>query len=105
MWRNTALKWYRGFKENRRERYWTEHRKRVGGGRNPDKTFYVIRRRDWYCGLFSLFLTNLQRIDDAIKNGYVPVFDYDDAAYKMRLSVRGMCFRNGGSITLERRGI
>jgi len=75
MWRNTALKWYRGYKENRRERYWTEHRKRVGGGRNPDKTFYVIRRRDWYCGLFSLFLTNLQRIDDAIKNGYVPVVD------------------------------
>ncbi len=74
MWRNTILKWYRGYKENRKEQYWAEHRKRVGG-KNPDKTFYVIRRRDWYCGLFSLFLTNLQRIDDAIKNGYIPVVD------------------------------
>lgn len=46
-----------------------------GGGENPDKIFYVIRRQDCYCGLFSLFLTNLQRIDDAVKAGYIPVVD------------------------------
>lgn len=45
------------------------------GSENADKTFYVIRRRDCYCGLFSLFLTNLQKIDDALKAGYIPVVD------------------------------
>lgn len=74
VWRNTLLKWYRGYKENKKEKYWEEHRKRLGR-ENPDKTFYVIRRRDWYCGLFSLFLTNLQRIDNAVKAGYIPVVD------------------------------
>lgn len=74
VWRNTILKWYRDHKKDKEEKYWTEHEKRFGG-ENPDKTFYVIRRRDWYCGLFSLLLTNLQRIDDALKAGYIPVVD------------------------------
>ena len=74
VWRNTWLKWYRNGKKQKEERYWQEHRK-SHGKENPDKTFYVIRRRDLYCGLFSLFLTNLQRIDDAVKQGYIPVID------------------------------
>lgn len=74
VWRNTILKWYRGNKANKEEKYWKEHKKRLGR-ENPDKFFYVIRRRDCYCGLFSLFLTNLQRIDDAIKAGYIPIVD------------------------------
>lgn len=74
VWRNTLLKWYRGHKKKQEERYWEEHLKRCGP-ENKDKTFYVIRRRDLYCGLFSLFLTNLQRIDDAVKMGYIPVVD------------------------------
>ena len=65
VWRNTLLKWYRGHKKKQEERYWEEHLKRCGP-ENKDKTFYVIRRRDLYCGLFSLFLTNLQRIDDQL---------------------------------------
>jgi hypothetical protein len=74
LWRHTILKWYRGHKEKQKEKYWAEHRTKPGH-ENPDKTFYVIRRRDWYCGLFSLFLTNLQRVDDALKAGYIPVVD------------------------------
>lgn len=74
VWRNTLLKWYRGHKKKQEERYWEEHLKRCGS-ENKDKTFYVIRRRDLYCGLFSLFLTNLQRIDDVVKMGYIPVVD------------------------------
>lgn len=74
IWRNTLLKWYRDSKQRKEERYWEEHRKKFGK-ENPDKTFYIIRRRDFYCGLFSLFLTNLQRIDDAVKKGYIPVVD------------------------------
>ncbi len=74
VWRNTILKWYRGYRKSRKENYWKEHRRELGK-ENADKTFYVIRRRDCYCGLFSLFLTNLQRIDDALKAGYIPVVD------------------------------
>lgn len=74
VWRNTILKWYRNSKQQKEERYWQESRKSYGK-ENSDKTFYVIRRRDLYCGLFSLFLTNLQRIDDAVKKGYIPVVD------------------------------
>lgn len=74
LWRNTILKWFRGYKAAKTEKYWRE--RRVCRGReNPDKTFYVIRRRDLYCGLFSLLLTNLARIDEALKKGYIPVVD------------------------------
>lgn len=74
IWRNTILKWYRDYKSYKAEKYWEEHRTRFGH-ENSDKTFYVIRRRDLYCGLFSLFLTNLVRIDEAVKKGYIPVID------------------------------
>lgn len=74
VWRNTVLKWYRGYREKKTEKHWEEHLCRFGK-ENPDKTFYVVRRRDCYCGLFSLFITNLQRIDDALKEGYIPVVD------------------------------
>lgn len=73
-WRNTVLKWYRGHKQAKIERYWAEHTKKYGS-ENKDKTFYVIRRRDVYCGLFSIFITTLQRIDNALKCGYIPVVD------------------------------
>ena len=73
-WRCTILKWYREGKKRKEEYYWKEQRKSYGR-ENPDKTFYVIRRRDLYCGLFSLFITNLKRIDDAVKQGYIPIID------------------------------
>lgn len=74
IWRSTILKWYRSYEQKKEELYWSEH-KECFGKENPDKVFYVIRRRDLYCGLFSLFITNLKRIDDAVKQGYVPVID------------------------------
>lgn len=74
IWRNTLLKWYRDYKSNREKKYWEEHKVRYGN-ENPDKIFYVIRRRDLYCGLFSLVLTNLVRINEAVKQGYIPVID------------------------------
>ena len=74
IWRNTILKWYRERKKRQEELYWEEHTEERGK-ENPDKTFYIIRRRDLYCGLFSLFITNLQRIDDAIRQGCIPVID------------------------------
>ena len=74
IWRNSFLKWWYECKKRRDKLYWEEHTEKRGK-ENPDKTFYIIRRRDLYCGLFSLFITNLKRIDDAIKQGYIPVID------------------------------
>lgn len=74
VWRNTFLKWHRKRQAEKIEKYWEEHRKR-NGSRDRDKIFYVIRRRDLYCGLFSLVLTTLARIDEALKKGYIPVVD------------------------------
>ncbi len=73
-WRNTWLKWYRGSKQRKVENYWKEHRVKRGK-ENPEQTFYVIRRRDAYCGLFSILLTSLQRISNAVQAGYVPIVD------------------------------
>ena len=74
VWRNTILKWYRQGLVKKEERHWREHR-RSYGRENSDKTFYVIRRWDYYCGLGSILLTTLQRIEDAIGKGYIPVVD------------------------------
>lgn len=74
LWRNTFLKFYRDIRAQREEKYWKEHIRHYGK-ENKDKTFYVIRRRDAYCGLFSLYITTLARIDTALKKGFIPVVD------------------------------
>ncbi len=73
-WRSTFLRWYRQILEKREKKYWEEHSVKYGK-ENLDKTFYVIRRSDLYCGLFSLLITNLAQINEAIKKGYIPVID------------------------------
>lgn len=45
----------------------------------PEKTFYVIRRHADKAGLFSFFVTSLGSIDIAVKKGYVPVIDMQNA--------------------------
>ena len=74
LWRNTFLKFYRDIKAQREEKYWKEHIRHYGK-ENKNKTFYVIRRRDAYCGLFSLYITTLAHIDTALKKGFIPVVD------------------------------
>lgn len=74
IWRNTFLKWHRLMKHKRIERYWQEHKKCLGK-ENLDKTFYIIRRRDQYCGIFSHIMTALAQIDKEIKHGRIPVID------------------------------
>lgn len=78
VWRNTILKWYRDHKKNQDEKYWMEHTTRRGK-ENPDKIFYVIRRRDMYCGLFSHFMTVLAHIDRELKAGHIPVVDMQNS--------------------------
>lgn len=78
LWRNTFLKYYRNLKAQRENHYWEEHIRHYGR-ENPDKTFYVIRRRDAYCGLFSLYITTLVRIDEALKKGFIPIVDMQNS--------------------------
>lgn len=39
----------------------------------------MIRRRNVYCGLFSLCITTLARIDEAVKAGYISVVDIQNS--------------------------
>lgn len=78
IWRNTFLKFYRDLKVQRENKYWGEYVKHCGK-ENLEKTFYVIRRRDAYCGLFSLYITTLVRIDEALKKGFIPVVDMQNS--------------------------
>lgn len=45
------------------------------GNENADKTFYVIRRAQCQCGLFSYVTTCLGGINYAINKGFIPVID------------------------------
>lgn len=74
IWRNTVLKWVRSFKKNREEKYWAE-RLEHPGKENPDKVFYVVRRRDKYCGICSHILSALAHIDEETAKGRIPVVD------------------------------
>ena len=78
LWRNTVLKYYRGYLKNKELKYWEERIKHFGW-KNRNKTFYVIRRRDAYCGIFSIYMTTLARIDEALKNGFIPVIDMQNS--------------------------
>ena len=78
IWRNTFLKWYRDSLERKDERYWAE-KKISRGNEYADKTFYIIRRRDVYCGICSIMLTTLANIDKAINNNYIPIVDMQNS--------------------------
>ncbi|MDD6449705.1 MAG: hypothetical protein PUF78_08325 [Lachnospiraceae bacterium] len=57
---------------------WRE-RETSKGNKFPDKTFYVIRRHADKAGLFSFFVTNLGSINAAVKRGFIPVIDMQNA--------------------------
>lgn len=53
---------------------WSEHRKSFGN-LHPDKTFYVIRRRNGHVGINSQFNTGMGHVRYAINHGWIPVID------------------------------
>ncbi len=69
VWRNTLLKWCRNITDE-------DRRPRRLGSENPDKIFYVIRRPGIeYCGLFSNFILFLGKVEQVLKDGYIPIID------------------------------
>jgi len=57
-----------------KETDWSEHRKSFGD-LYPDKTFYVIRRRDKFAGVNSHFISAMGHIRYAVQNGWIPIVD------------------------------
>lgn len=57
-----------------KETDWSEHRKSYGT-KNPDITFYVIRRSDRFAGVNSHFIFTLGHIRYAVRNGWIPIVD------------------------------
>lgn len=54
---------------------WNKEHYFPGKGKFADKKFYIIRRSGMKIGLFSIFNTNLARIDYAVQKGMIPVID------------------------------
>ena len=61
--------------KNKHQEYKWRERFVSFGDEYPDKTFYIIRRRDENAGLFSYVFTNLGHIKYAVENGWIPVVD------------------------------
>lgn len=79
IWRKTFIKCRECYRDRKYREYWEEHRI-CEGNRNPDKTFYVVRRREVYIGLFSYYMTNVCQVAKALENGYIPVIDLQNSA-------------------------
>lgn len=78
-WFKRIAKPYRQFKNWRYERKWREGEK-CFGGRNPDKTFYVIRSRFDTWGLTACYNHVLGHIRIALERGWIPVVDMKNYA-------------------------
>ena len=74
LYRVTLLRFYRTQKQRYEEWYYSERRNRFGW-RHKNETYYIVRRKASESGLMSLLLTNLMRIEYALKKGYVPIID------------------------------
>lgn len=79
IWRKTYVKYRNWYREVKYRRYWEEHRT-CEGNRNADKTFYIVRRREVYIGLFSYYMTNICQVKKALEKGYIPVIDLQNNA-------------------------
>lgn len=74
IWHATYIRLRDSVKEWKYNRYWREHI--VHNGReHADKTFYIIRRREVYTGLFSDFMVYVCKAKQALDAGYIPIVD------------------------------
>ncbi len=78
IWHHTYIKYRNWHSVEKEKRQWVEKRVRYGK-ENPDKTFYVIRRREIRAGLFSYFLQNVNDIKYALDRGWIPVVDLQNS--------------------------
>lgn len=74
IWRATYIRIRDNIKERNYEKYWGEHCVH-NGKEHADKTFYIIRRREVYTGMFSDFLIYVYKVKRALDHGYIPIID------------------------------
>lgn len=78
IWRSTGVIVINKAREYRYERYWREH-KICRGLENKDKTFYIIRRKELYVGLFSFYIVFVNSVKKALDKGYIPIIDMQNS--------------------------
>lgn len=74
IWHATYIRFRDVIKKRNYERYWRE-RCVHNGKEHTGKTFYIIRRREVYTGLFSDFLIYVYQVKQALDRGYIPIID------------------------------
>lgn len=74
IWRKTYIQYKENIKNKRYRKYWGEHFVSYGN-QDEDKTFFIIRRREPYIGLFSFYITSIYQVAQALQNGYIPIID------------------------------
>lgn len=74
IWHATYIRFRDWRHERKYQKYWGEHF--VHNGReHADKTFYIVRRREAYTGLFSDYMVYVYKTKKALDAGYIPVID------------------------------
>lgn len=74
IWHATFIR-FRDWRHDRKyQKYWGERFIR-NGREHADKTFYIVRRREAYTGLFSDFMVYVFKTKQALDAGYIPIID------------------------------
>lgn len=74
VWHATYIRCRDRFHDWKYRKYWSEHRV-CNGHEYADKTFYIVRRREVYTGLFSDFIAYVYKTKLALDKGYIPIVD------------------------------
>lgn len=74
IWYATYIRFRDWLHDRRYRKYWGEHTAH-NGREHADKTFFIVRRRESYTGLFSDFMIYVNKTKQALDAGYVPVID------------------------------
>ena len=82
--RSVKKKYYMRFRYDHSYDKYDWHEAQVSlGNKNPDKTFFVIRKVNDAVGLLSCYLTALSRLRLAEGSGYIPIMDCESHYYKL----------------------
>lgn len=74
IWHATYIRYRDWMHDRKYQKYWCEHVVH-NGQEYADKTFYIVRRREAYTGLFSDFMVYVYKTKQALDAGYIPVID------------------------------
>ncbi len=79
LWHATYIRVRDSINDWKYKRYWREHKLIRKGTAYGDKTFYIIRRRETYTGLFSDFIVYVYKVKKVLDIGYIPIIDMQNS--------------------------